>query len=705
MSESVIMLNNLPPEILGVICDKLSGRGESAGYELFKSCKQIHSALLNHAMQSATTITIPIKLGVDWSPVPVSRPGNVVYSFGQFGIDPVCESIRLHKVIHTILGELTNPNRRHSISFDFGVEIEIPLELFDGCRFLKLKGSSYKIPKFDNVHGLILQDPIASYTDINVPVLDLGTSNTHMNVHNWKLPSDSVITSPHVAFTCFCELTIGTAPNMTSGFTFSSYDPEFINIPPNAYGARKFIGYANMVEKFRRLESASVAGCADEDLRLFNLRSFPPIVVPSADIRLPDVQYSILTTLELGGQIGDLGVLNGSGVTSLDITCCDNITSIYPNNRLTTLRCTALIEDFSNLTSLKSLYIQYPYGLEHTAHAHLTNALAVLPNLQHLAIEDAELEEIDLSVPEISLDGVSSPMLTTSSSEIKLKYCDIKMIVATAECSMHLMTNDARNTSDPDSKMEIIMPNVKSFTCTASIFALQQPPMTAIQHLDIADVFVCDMYSRFEHLVTLKCQSIRDSTSSVCKIDSRFPKLEHLAIKLQVQTVAINNPLKTCGIRCNRDRQPVIITFDANCEKVETLHTHDILKANIGTYISTSPLYHMIGPNVKIGKLVLELNPTWLREGVCFDTVFQYIVRYVNYTVLGFQNTTVTPAFSIVFREPVLYFDKCVFVYRKRTFHGATTKKVLVHDCKFKDWKADTLPVYSAISGLRFTPE
>ena len=113
----------------------------------------------------------------------------------------------------------------------------------------------------------------------------------------------------------------------------------------------------------------------------------------------------------------------------------------------------------------------------------------------------------------------------------------------------------------------------------------------------------------------------------------------------------------------------------------------------------------MIGPHVKIGKLVLELNPPWLREGVCFDTVFRYIVRYVNYTVLGFRNTTVTPVFSIVIHEPILYFDKCSFIYNKTLFSGATTKKVLVRDCKFKDWKADTLPVYSAISGLRFTPE
>ena len=711
-----VKLNNLPPELCAKICDKLDG--ESA-YELFKSCKQIQCALLSHAMHSATTITVEIKMNDHWSPVPINRPGNIVYSFQQFGIDPIEECQILNRRVTSILGELTNPNRRHTISFDFGVEIAIPLELFDGCRFLKLTGESYVVPEFAAVHGLILNNRINSYENINVPVLVINDASDILDRSSNIYIPDILEQTPflpklqHVeslGSLFFTEL-ISKLPNIKPGFALYTVGEMFDDaIPASIYGARDVQAQGSVISRFQHLESAHITECITEHLENLNIRSFPPIVVPRADIRLPDVQYSILTRLVLSGEVGDLGVLNGSAITYLDIRECHNITRVYPDNRLDSFLCISTFTDFENLTNLRFFDIDYKIDQQHgkASHQKFLDTIGQMPSLQTLKLHNIILDTITIDIPTIDFRYVRSPVITTSATSINFSYTRIERLVATSECDITIdhscsyyslagLSDSVK--SGVFNMIDIYTPMIKSFTSTIVISSFRFLAITPICHLNAMIPLTLAMLVQLPNLEYLECSSISDNENRLCKIDSRFSKLTNLVILEQQQCIEVKKLMKSVEIVGSYHIPPVVVIINATCDILNTARSFDILGADVSVYTTCFSTTNMINPSVKINKLIIDLKEDMYDNMLNTDTdvMFSHLAENVNCNVLGFRYACVDSRFEVVKKVPVLYFEDCWFSEESSWSEDA---KVIVKDCTFA-YSTIGLPFYNARSGLR----
>ena len=712
-----VKLINMPPELCAKICDKLDG--ESA-YELFKSCKQMHSALLSHAMLSSTTITVKIKLNDQWSPVPISRPGNVVYSFQQFGNDPVEEHILLNRQVMSILEGLENPNRQHSISFDFGVEITLPLRLFDGCRFLKLTGGSYDVPEFTDVHGLILNNRIKSYENINVPVLAINNGNDILfNSDIWQIDDALARTAElpnlqHVSVMTRPLFTglITKLPNIKPGFRLCTAENWFNDsIPASIYGARELIANGTMISRFQHLESASINRCKTEHLAELNLRSFPPIIVPSADIRLPDVQYSILTRLTLDGEVGDLGALNGSAITYLDIRKCPNITRVYPDNRLDSFLCKSTFTDFENLTSLRLFNIDYKVDQQYgtTSHQKFLDTIGQMPNLQTLEFHNIVLDKITLNVQKLVCTYIRSPVITTSATSIDICTVKTRKLIATSECKIKINSALFDHISLPHKKsaiphapmIDICAPKATSFVSTIWKSPFRFTDLNMIRRLRVCTAIDIKMIVQLPNLEDLECDTIFDVGSRICTIDSRFAKLTHLRVIAQEQIIEIKKPIDTLYITGAFVNTPVVAVINAPCRELYTVHTYCMLNADVSTYLFFDFPSNLINPSVKIGTLVIDMGEYVheLQDLTDIKDMLEYLVKSVNCDVIKFRNTCVDGRFEAVKRSTqLLYFESSAFYIESGDWLGC--EKVIVNDCTFQ-FSILGLPFYNAQSGLR----
>lgn len=646
------MLNT---DVIETISKFLEG---SALIEFMYVNRQTANIIPGVIMRRFPVLTVPIPITLGWAPVPLGYSGDVVYTIGEFVRDADVESRQLVEYVTRILAELPNPDRRHTISFELEVELQIDLAMFDGCRYLKVAGEHLVIPDFKNVERLhIIPGKSVTYTaPIRSPILKISRGT------RFVIPDSNITTytySPPVHYSQHVDTIQSTwaldmFPNLAPGFVYTSNEPTTSPIDCRAHRA-------NTVDDdfrwFQRLNSLFIRYCTTEILESLNLRDFDQVVVPNVDFRVPAITYNRLESAEIRSR-ERIDIESLHMVTDLNIALAD-VLKLPSRNRLTKLSCQPGVDflDAPNLTELNIFgYQSRQIELAQIAALALTkitrlsltrlrcSKLSIPAVISDLTLRFITTGDIGTFAKKIVVHGTTSANILTTSGAAVIRFQDSEVnfpIVARHATSLFI-----NMCSDRDQDF-VAMKNLK--------------------HLDVEpyDIQLTDLPPGLQ---TLSCKNLNTKTRSDLEITAvRFPELTKVQLRFQWKSIVIKKSLKSLII--NATTYPPTITILKDCDFVETANTVDIIgpEVKIGTYRTNNlPGTRCSG---SIGHLDINVS------GMHDELHYLHALGRIKFATLTIKSGHITRNLSVK-NIPEITFIDCTFAPRVFTSDLITTKRI-----------------------------
>lgn len=650
------------------------------------------------ALNQSPVLTIPVPADSRWKPVPAEFVGDVVYTIKGFVIDPIAETPILIANIGKALAGLANPARKHTISFELGVELPptmIDLALFDGCRYLRIVGD-YTIPDFQAVERLHIipqtsvafMGPLAGVSVLGIPCGCMLSRSYYKclwcekrsGIHCTYMFLLAELHCKHVYTHSIPQRVLAQLPNISPGYALTCYTESIAF--EHQFGARSLTGSAEYASRFRHLQHAHLWSAGDQ-LRLLNFAEFGPVVIPHVDFRVPVTTYNRLESVILADDnIEDIDCL--STITDLNICSAPKVTRLPIHNRITKLKCKSTFDGFRQAPGLRELSITGNYTNFNTSR---------LAGLQITSLDLSNVDsnyylEIPASVTKLELKNVSCESIKTGALLLELNDVTVRKWFD-AESAVDISVDKTSGRSKfvlRSPEVTTLYINSWSYNATPASLMTKLQTVRILGHtFDFGEILLM-------RLKSLHCKAV-DSASQTIRFDHRFPDLTDIRLQSQTKSVEICKPLAKVHIRLPNQRAHVLITKD--CERAYIYSTSSLVimsGVKIGHLHASNILEIDANPEVTIG--TLEINMTFERElqvAAINSCIKNY--RFTNLSITGLHVTADINFGSL----PVVSFINCTFALD--TFKSPTGVKYILVNTAGANFKHMSIPVYNSSTG------